>query len=350
VSEQTLDSAELLARARAGDGRAFSALTEPYRRELHVHCYRILGSVQDAEDVLQETMLAAWRGITHFEGRASLRFWLYRIATNQCLNALRGGGRRAARPGQQPEAQQGQLPGLPEPATENEPLWLQPYPDALLRDMPDTSPGPEARYEARESISLAFVAALQHLPPRQRATLVLRDVLGYRAAETAGLLRCSIDSVNSSLRRARAGLASHGPAGGLHRAPLPGSATERDLLARVTDAFERGDVDALVAMLTDDAWLTMPPSPLGFRGPAAAACVLSVLTFRGGTRRFRLIPTCANGQPAFGCYAIDNHEPTPHAHGMMVLTLAGDRIAGATRFHDNSLLPLFGLPETSPGA
>jgi len=348
LTEQTIDSAELLARAQAGDGLAFGRLTEPYRRELHVHCYRILGSVQDAEDVLQETMLAAWRGLTRFEGRASMRFWLYRIATNQCLNALRGSGRGrgAAQPVQQPGAPQGQTQALPEPATDSEPVWLEPYPDALLRDLADTSPGPEARYEARESISLAFVAALQHLPPRQRATLVLRDALGYRAAETADLLGCSLDSVNSSLRRARAGLAAHLPADGLHRSPLPGSATERGLLARVTDAFERGDVEALVAMLTEDAWLTMPPSPLGFRGPAAAACVLTVLTFRGGTRRFRLVATRANGQPAFGCYAIDNHEPTAHAHGMMVLTLAGDRIAAATRFHDNGLLRWFGLPAT----
>jgi RNA polymerase sigma-70 factor (ECF subfamily) len=351
VTEQTIDgTAELLARAQAGDGLAFGELTEPFRRELHVHCYRILGSVHDAEDVLQETMLAAWRGITRFEGRASLRFWLYRIATNQCLNALRGSGHRPVRPGQQPSAPEAQLAGLPAPATDSEPVWLEPYPDALLHDLPDAAPGPEARYEARESISLAFVAALQHLPARQRATLVLRDVLGYRAAETAGILHCSLDSVNSSLRRARAGLAAHVPAGGLHQAPLPGSATERDLLARVTDAFERGDVDALVAMLTEDARLMMPPSPFGFRGPAAAARVLTVLTFRGGTRRFRLLATRANGQPAFGCYAIDDNEPTAHAHGMMVLTLAGERIAGATRFHDNSLLHRFGLPETPPPA
>ena len=346
MTQQTIDSAELLARAQSGDGLAFGELTEPYRRELQVHCYRILGSVQDAEDVLQETLLAAWRGITRFEGRASLRFWLYRIATNQCLNALRGPGRGAARLGQQPHAPQDKTHALPPPATDSEPTWLEPYPDALLRDLPDTSPGPEARYEARESISLAFVAALQHLPARQRATLVLRDVLGYRAAETADLLGCTLDSVNSSLRRARAGLAAQVPPGGPYQAPLPGSATERDLLARVTDAFELGDVEALIAMLTDDAWLTMPPSPLGFRGPAAATRVLSVLTFRGGTRRFRLVATRANGQPAFGCYAIDNHEPTAHAHGMMVLTLAGDRIAAATRFHDNRLLRWFGLPES----
>jgi RNA polymerase sigma-70 factor (TIGR02960 family) len=349
VTEQSLDSTELLARAQAGDGHAFGQLTEPFRRELHVHCYRILGSVHDAEDVLQETLLAAWRAIERFEGRASLRFWLYRIATNQCLNALRVSGRRTARSGQQPGAVAAQMPeqmpALPQPASDSEPTWLEPYPDMLLADLPDTSPGPEARYEARESISLAFVAALQHLPPRQRATLVLRDALGYRAAETADLLGCSLDSVNSSLRRARAGLADRMPADRLRQAPLPGSAAERDLLARVTDAFERGDVDALVAMLTDDAWFSMPPWPLGFRGRAAGTHMLAVLTFRGGTRRYRLVPTRANGQPAFGCYATDNDDPAAYPDGMLVLTLAGDHIAGATRFLDNSVLPLFGLPE-----
>lgn len=344
MTEQTLESAKLLARARAGDGDAFGELTGPFRRELHVHCYRILGSVQDAEDMLQETMLAAWRGIERFEGRASLRFWLYRIATNQCLNALRGSGRRPGRPDQPDEAALGQIAALPRPATDSEPSWLEPYPDLLLDEMADSSPGPEARYEARESISLAFVAALQYLPPRQRATLVLRDVLGYRAAETADILGCSLEAANSSLRRARAALAGHLPAGALQQVPMPGSATERDLLARVTDAFERGDVDALVALLTDDAWLTMPPSPFGFQGRAAAERVLTVLTFRGGTRRFRLVPTRANGQPAFGCYAIDNQDQKAHAHGMMVLTLRGDRVARATRFHDNSLLARFGLP------
>jgi RNA polymerase sigma-70 factor (ECF subfamily) len=348
LTEMTFDSAQLLARAQAGDGHAFGELTEPFRRELHVHCYRILGSVHDAEDVTQETMLAAWRGIERFEGRASLRFWLYRIATNQCLNALRGSGRRTARSGPQPDVTLEQMAALPPSATDSEPPRLEPYPDVLLADLADTSPGPEARYEARESISLAFVAALQHLSPRQRATLVLRDVLGYRAAETAGLLGCTLDSVNSSLRRARAALADHVPPGGFHQAPLPGSATERGLLARVTDAFEHGDIGALVALLTDDVWLTMPPSPFGFQGRAAAERVLSVLTFRGGTRRFRLVATRANGQPAFGCYITDNSEPATRAYGMMVLALAGDRIAGATRFHDNSLLPWFGLPEALP--
>lgn len=352
VTERPEAGADLLARARAGDPDAFAQLTEPFRPELHVHCYRMLGSVHDAEDVLQETMLAAWRGMDRFEGRASLRFWLYRIATNQCLNALRSSERRLARPWPQPAAPGGQLPPLPEPATDSEPTRLQPYPDTLLADLPDSSPGPETRYEERESIALAFVTALQHLPPRQRATLVLRDVLGYRAAETADLLGCSLDSANASLRRARAGLAGHVPAGGFTQTPLPGSAAERDMLARFTDAFERGDIDALIAMLTDDTWLTMPPWPLAFRGRTAAAHLLSALVFRGGTRRHRLVPSRANGQPAFGCYATDAQQPGPHilqGQGLMVLTLAGDRIAGVARFLDNSLLARFGLPETLPG-
>jgi len=349
VTELWQDSDELLARARAGDGDAFGELTGPFRLELQVHCYRILGSVSDAEDVLQETMVAAWRGLGGFEGRSSLRAWLYRIATNQCLNYLRGNVRRMPR--SRAEALPGQLPPLPEPATDNEPLWLEPYPDMLLDELPDTAPGPEARYEARESISLAFVAALQQLPPRQRATLVLRDALGFRAAEAAGILGCSLDAVNGSLKRARAALAGHLPAEGLGQAPLPGSAAEREFLARFTDAFERGDVDVLVAMLTADARLTMPPWPVGFRGPAAAAQLLSLLVFRGGTLRYRLVAVRANGgQPAFGCYATDAAAPDGPAvsDGLIMLTLAGDRIAGVTRFLDNSLVPRFGLPATLP--
>ena len=178
---------------------------------------------------------------------------------------------------------------------------------------------------------------------------MLRDALGFRAAETAGILGCSLDAVNGSLKRARAALAGQLPAGGLSLAPLPGSATERDLLARFTDAFEDGDVGALVAMLTDDAWLTMPPLPFGYRGRDAAAHLLSVVSFRGGTRRFRLVAVRANGQPAFGCYVTDGQAPIAHANGLIMLTLAGDRIAGVTRFLDNSVLARFGLPRTLPG-
>jgi RNA polymerase sigma-70 factor (TIGR02960 family) len=352
VTELSQDSARLLDRARAGDGDAFGELTGSFRRELQVHCYRILGSVADAEDVLQETMVAAWRGIGGFEGRSTLRAWLYRIATNQCLNFLRGSARRAPGPtAGEPAAMPARLPPLPEPATGNEPVWLEPYPDLLLAELPDVAPGPEARYEARESISLAFVAALQQLPPRQRAALVLRDALGFRAAEAADILGWSLDAVNGSLKRARAALAAQLPADGLSQAPLPGSPAERELLTRFTDAFEHGDIDVLVALLTDDARLTMPPWPVGFRGPAAAARLLAVLVFQGGTRRFRLAAVRANGgQPAFGCYVRPEAADSAAAgDGMIMLTLDGDRIAGVTRFLDNSLLERFGLPATLPG-
>jgi RNA polymerase sigma-70 factor (TIGR02960 family) len=330
---------QLLARARAGDGEAFRELVGPYRRELHVHCYRMLGSVQDAEDVLQETLLAAWRGLDRFEERSSLRTWLYRIATNRCLNALRAGERRIQ---ERSSRVVGELPELPEPTRWAEPTWLEPYPDALLDGLPDAAPGPDVRYERRESISLAFVAAMQSLPPRQRAVLVLRDVLGFRASEVADALGTSEDSVTSALKRARATVAGQLPAGG---GALPDSRRERELAARFAEAFERGDIDAIVALLTDDAWLRMPPLPLEYQGRAAAAAFMKTIAFRG-TRRYRLIPTRANGQPAYGCYLYDAHTPIARAHGLLVITLAGERISAVTRFLDNSLLAHFGLPRT----
>ena len=358
MTDQVPADAVLLARAQAGDGEAFGQLTEPFRRELHVHCYRMLGSAQDAEDALQETLVAAWRGMGQFEGRSSLRAWLYRIATNQCLNALRGSKGRALAARRDAAAQGGGVPGagapgqamsLPEPATTDEPVWLEPYPDTLLAELPDTAPGPEARYEARESISLAFIVALERLPPGQRAALVLRDALGYRAAEAADILECSLDTVNGWLKRARAALAGLLPADALAQAPLPGSAAERDAVGRFTDAFERGDVAALVAMLTDDARLIMPPWPLGFRGRPAAAGLLSTVVFHGGTRRFLLVPTRANGQPAFACYFTDSDAPATSGNGMIVLSLAGSRISGVTWFLDNALLSRFGVPAALEG-
>jgi RNA polymerase sigma-70 factor (TIGR02960 family) len=305
---------------------AFRELAQAHHRELHMHCYRLLGSVQDAEDLVQETLLAAWRGLDGFEGRASLRSWLYRIATNRCLNALRDRGRRV------PE-----LPGPPEggpepppPTRRREPVWLEPYPD------------PEARYEEREAIGLAFVAALQRLPPRQRAVLVLRDVLGFRAAEVAEILDVSEPSVTSALHRARAALEPLP----VEQAPLPNSATERALVDRFTDAFERGDVRGVVELLTADAVLTMPPEPLEYQGPAAIAGFLSTVPAGGRLDRFRLIPTRANGQPAFGCYLRDPHAPIAHAYGLMVLTLHGNHIAAITGFPDTSVFRHFGLPRT----
>jgi len=332
----------VLDRARAGDGEAFRELTEPYRRELQVHCYRMLGSVQDAEDMLQETLLAAWRGLGQFEERASVRSWLYKIATNRCLNALRDAGRRPAAAA----AYQWPVPP-PEPTRRTEPLRLQPCPDALLDDLPDTAAGPEARYEAREAVTLAFVAGLQRLPPRQRAVLVLRDVLGYPAAQAAGMLAVSEVSVNSALQRARATLADRLPAG-RDLAPAPRSARERELTSRFADAFEAADAERLVALLTEDAWLTMPPEPLEYQGRAAIAEFFRTRMMRWGTLAPRLLPTRANHQPAFGYYPAGPRSPAARPHSLIVLTLAGDQISAITRFGGDDLFARFGLPETLP--
>jgi RNA polymerase sigma-70 factor (TIGR02960 family) len=339
MGESDDQTGQLLARARSGDGDAFAELAGPFRRELQVHCYRILGSAADAEDMVQETMTAAWRGLGRFQERSSLRTWLHTIATNKCLNQLRA-DRGAPLPALR-------VP-LPEPTRSGEPLWLEPYPDALLGDLPDTAPGPEARYEARESVSLAFVAALQHLPPRQRAALVLRDVLGFRAAETAAALNCTADAANNLLKRARAAMAGRLPPGWRDQAPLPGSVREQEVTVRFADAFQHGDVQSVVALLTDDAWLTMPPLPFEYQGRDSIGHFLHAVSFRHGTRLPRLIPTRANGQPAFGQYVRDPHTPVGHAHGLMVLTLAGDRVRTITGFTDNSVLPRFGLPRTLP--
>ncbi|UWE13148.1 sigma-70 family RNA polymerase sigma factor [Actinacidiphila bryophytorum] len=333
------DTAEVLELARAGDGEAFRELTEPYRRELQVHCYRILGSLQDAEDLLQETLLAAWRGLDSFEGRASMRTWLYRIATNRCLNALRAGERRRQRETESvTHAAQ-----LPEPTRSRaEPEWLEPYPDSLLADLPDRAPGPEARYETREAVSLAFLSGLQQLPPRQRAALVLRDVLGFRAAEVAGMLDATENAVNNALQRARARLAAELPEADREQAPLPGSAQERRVVEAFTRAFEVGDVEAIVALLTDDVWLTMPPLEMEYQGHEAVGNFLRTVVLSGG-RTFVLRPVRANGQPAFGFYRRDRGSAIVHGHGLMVLTLSGDRISALTRFIDNGLLRDFGL-------
>jgi RNA polymerase sigma-70 factor (ECF subfamily) len=332
-------SDQLLFRAAHGDDMAFRELTDSYRRELQFHCYRILGSMPDAEDALQETLLSAWRGLGRFEERSSLRAWLYRIATNRCLDALRDAGR--------------QPPAAPEPPFEPpaptrlaEPTWLDPYPDALLEGIVDGSPGPDARYETRETVELAFIAALQKLPPRQRAALLLRDVLGFRAGEVAGMLDTSEDGVKSALKRARATIERVHPAPGRGPAPLPHSAEERELVRRFSDAWVADDIDGVVALLTDDAWVTMPPSPLQYLGRAAIAAFLREIATWRGERRYRLIATRANGQPAFGCYRTDAHAPIAHPAGLLVLTLDGARIAAITNFIDTSVLPHFGLPRT----
>jgi RNA polymerase sigma-70 factor (TIGR02960 family) len=338
------EDAQLLARAQSGEESAFAALTESFRAELHLHCYRIVGSVQDAEDLVQESLMAAWQGIERFEARASVRTWLYRIATNRCLNHLRDRSRRVPEQPVPPE----ELPAPPEPTRLSEPLFLEPYPDALLYEVPDRGPLPDARYEAREAVGLAFTVALHRLPPRQRAVLVLRDVLGFRAREVAGMLEMTEVAVNRTLQRARLALDRGRGPGDREQAPVPGSRQERELVARFTAAFEGGDVAGVVALLTHDALMTMPPEPLEYEGPEAIRRFLSTVPASGALERFRLVPTRANGQPAFGCYLRDPHTPIAHAYGLMVLSLRGDRIAGMTGFADTIVFRAFGLPRTLP--
>jgi RNA polymerase sigma-70 factor (ECF subfamily) len=331
-------TASTLVRAQAGDQEAFRELTDPYRGELLAHCYQILGSVADAEDMLQETLLAAWRGLTSFEGRSSVRSWLHRIAVNGCLNALRD---RSRRPQEVPMIAQ-----PPEPTRLADPVWVEPYPDVLLDGVPDIAPGPEARYDTKESIELAFVTALQHLPARQRAVLVLRDVLGYRAAEAADMLGTTEASVKGALQRARAALQARLPAG-RDRAPLPDSPRERQLAGRFAAAVEDGDIDAVLTLLTSDAWLTMPPEPYEYQGPAAIAAFLRHRAALRGAP-LRLVPTRANTQPAFGCYLPCAQTPIARPYGMIVLTLRGDQISAITWFSDSSAFPHFGLPRALP--
>lgn len=331
-------TAELIARARAGDGDAFWALVEPHRRELQVHCYRMLGSFHDAEDVLQDTLLAAWRGFAGFEGRASLRTWLYRIATNRCLNARRADSRRVAK--------EWDVPGVepPEPTRLGEVVWLEPYPDALL-DGIDLSLGPEARYEQTESISLAFVKGLQRLPPRQLAVLVLRDVLGFHADEVARMLDCTVDAVNSALKRARVNLQPRSPAtGDREPPPAPGSPAEEAIVAKFLAAWESADLDALVGLLTEDIFVSMPPMPFEYEGRYLVARFCATIFDAG--RRFDLVPTRANCQPAFGAY-LRAPDGISHGVGLYVLALARGQICAMTRF-ENTMLPSFRLPESLP--
>ena len=331
-------STELLARAKAGDQEAFRDLVEPYRAELHVHCYRILGSVQDAEDALQETLLSAWRGLGGFEERASMRTWLYSVATNRALNMLRAARRR-------PQIEMPPNVSIPEPTKGAEPLWLEPYPDVLIDGMDDElagPPGPEARYEAKEAISLAFVTALQLLPARQRAVLILRDVLGFRAAEVAQMLEASVDSVTSALKRARATLESRPR---VEAPPRTESPDERRLVAALAAAFEANDVDGIVALLADDVRLSMPPLPLEFVGREEARRFYAIVAARPGRRR--LLQTRANGQPALAFYSRDATGDVFRATSLMVVTLTGERIAALTRF-DPSVLRHFGLPRILP--
>jgi RNA polymerase sigma-70 factor (TIGR02960 family) len=330
---------DLIARAKAGNADAFQELVEPYRRELLVHCYRMLGSFQDAEDVIQESLLAAWQALGEFDGRASIRTWLYRIATNRSLNARRSASRRPATEWQLPQVDP------PEPTKLGEIAWLEPFPDALLEGAIDVPLGPEARYEQAESISLAFVTALQSLPPRQVAVLILRDVLGFHANEVADMLDSTVESVNSALKRARAGLERRRAEPTDSEAPpAPGSSSEDAIVAKFVGAWESADVDALVELLTDDVFISMPPMPFEYEGRDIGGRFLASI-FNAG-RRHDLVPTRANGQPAFGSY-LRGATGVRHGVGLYVLTLRGERICAMTRF-DNSMLPSFGLPRSLP--
>jgi RNA polymerase sigma-70 factor (TIGR02960 family) len=328
---------DLISKAQSGDDEAFRKLIEPHRRELQVHCYRMLGSFQDAEDALQDTLLAAWQNFKGFEGRASLRTWLYRIATNRCLNARRAATRRPAKPWD--------VPGVepPEPTRLGEVVWLEPFPDTLLTDAIDISLGPEARYQQTESISLAFVTALQLLPPRQLAVLILRDVLGFHANEVANMLDTTVESVNSALKRARASMQRRRPAAKDHELPPTANSPSEDaIVGKFVSAWESADLNSLVALLTDDVFISMPPMPFEYEGRDLVARFCAGI-FRAG-RRFDLVRTRANGQPAFGAY-LRSPSGISHGIGLYVLTLRGDRISAMTRF-ENSVIPWFDLPRS----
>jgi RNA polymerase sigma-70 factor (TIGR02960 family) len=340
-----MDTTDLIARARAGDHDAFRDLVQGHSHELQVHCYRILGSLQDAEDALQETLVSAWRNLGEFAQQSSLRTWLYKIATNRCLSMLRADSRRPRIAPPLPEAT------LPEPTGVGDaPPWLEPYPDVLLDHLVDQRPGPEARYETTEAISLAFITALQLLPPRQRAALVLRDVLGYHAAEVAQMLGTTQESVTSALKRARATvdgqLADSSSAGSRRPARQPDTAAEHRLVARLTDALERADLDALTELLVTDVRFSMPPAMLEYRGIESAQRLLAAVTFRPG-RTYRVVPTRANGQPALGLYLADPHASVYRAYSLLVITTVGDHITAITGFTTN-VMTRFGLPRTLP--
>ena len=312
----------------------FARLTDPFRGELLAHCYRMLGSVHDAEDQLQETLIRAWRSYGGFRGESSLRTWLYRIATNACLRALEN---RARRPLPSGLGAPGADAAQPLPADRREVPWLEPFPDALLRAEPDD---PASVVTSRTSMRLALVAALQYLPARQRAVLILRDVLGWRAAEAAELLGTSTTAVNSALQRARAQLHKVAPAEEEMREPA--DPDDRALLDRYATAFETADVDALTRLLREDAVLEMPPQPAWFAGRQQVACFLraKVLSEPG---RFRLAAVAANGQPGFAAWE-RGPDGVYRAHGIQVLTLAGTGVARIVSFNDPGLFPAFGMP------
>lgn len=328
------DERALLVAAQGGDEQAFERLVVPYRGELHRHCYRLLGSVDDADDAVQETLVRAWRGLGGFEPRAPLRAWLYRIATNACLRLMDGRRRQ------------------PRTLTADEAAvaaYLQPYPDELLAALPSESPGPAAVVEERESVALSLVAAMQLLPARQRVVLVLRDVLGWSARETAELLDTTVAGVNSALQRARERLDGLQREGALAREHAPATPrAEEAVLARFLAAWEAVDVDAIVALLADDALLTMPPEPTRIVGAESIGTFFRTVPAGGFLDRIRLVPTAANGQPAVAAYLVDA-DGTYRAYGVMVIALEGEAITSITGFAGYpALVPRFGLPPVLP--
>lgn len=334
-----MDDRILLDAALAGSKNDFARLAEPHRRELQVHCYRMLGSLQDSEDLVQETLLRAWQKLKTYEGRASFRAWLYKIATNACLDALERRPRRRLPPSHQP-ASDPNAPPLP-PVTE--PIWLEPIPDNLLDD---AQASPEARYDARESITLAFLTALQLLPPRQRAVILLCDVLDWRAAQAANTLDLSVSAVNSALHRARVTLAKHYAGRGLDAIDArPQDERTRRLLDRYVHAWEEADIDGLIALLKEEATFPMPPSPSWYQGKAAIrAFVAHGILAGNAVGRYHLVEIRANGQPAFAWYRRDEANEPYRAFGIQVLTIKDELLSDITTFPDPGLLRYFGLP------
>jgi RNA polymerase sigma-70 factor (ECF subfamily) len=323
----TAQERELLEAARGGDEHAYGRLVEPHRSELHVHCYRMLGSVHDAEDALQDTLLRAWRGLARFEGRSSLRSWLYTIATNTCLSTIAGRPKRVLPIDYGPAADPHDGPG--EPVVES--VWVEPYPDERL-GLEDGFAAPEARYELRESVELAFVAALQHLPPNQRAVLILREVLGFSAREVADSLETTVASVNSALQRARAAVDERLPEQSQQETLRSlGDDALHDVVDRYVEAWERGDVEAVVAMLAEDATFAMPPLRTWYRGRDEIAVFLAGWPLSGDWR-WRHVRTRANGQEALAFYSWDAEEESYLPFALNVLTLRGALISDVTAF------------------
>ena len=324
---QIPDEQELLKAAREGNEDAYRRLVEPRRAELQAHCYRMLGSVHDAEDAVQDAMLRAWRGLPRFEGRSSFRSWLYTIATNTCLNAIAARPKRVLPIDYGPAVDPHTPPG--EPIVES--VWLEPYPDEML-GLEDGYAAPEARYEQRESVELAFIAALQHLPANQRAVLLLREVLGFSAREVADALETTVASVNSALQRSRAAVEERVPEQS-QQATLHslGDAAVRDLVDRYVDAWERCDVEAFAQMLAEDATFAMPPLATWYQGRDAIARWAAGWPLSGDWR-WRTVFTRANGQPALGFYAWDAAEESFLPFALNVLTLRGSQISDVTAF------------------